>query len=541
MVKRLLFGSREIAPVFPAILILCLIAIWFSSTAHAGNEELSWNIAAQGENDPFAGQTALLALALDEPELSPAPKVPMQESVYISGTVYEPDLVTPVSGVVLTASAGGGQSSTNAQGFYEFILPLNWSGSITPALAGHLFVPEISDYSLRVMVSQMFFEDDYAAIPVGGGVPPAAPSNPDPVDDPPGNIPVPVDKTFTWDPPDATVYGIVIWRPSVAVPPHPELANEPSYTPQENLTGESRHNWFLLAGNQAGVTQGPQWTFRTAADAGGRAFNPFPPNNSSDINPLDLILSWEGSVTTYNVYLNPVAAPGPGNRLTIPPINESFYGPITLDPTTTYFWRVDSIDDFGGVTTGTVWRFDTGGFPTFPPGIVQNPSPTNGAGDVPVDSIMTWEPEPPAPRVGVPDSYTVFFGTKPTPGFFERRGTRTAPIFNPGTLEYNTAYYWRIEARNAGGGTLGPIWSFTTEDPPTPIPDQPINPFPANGATNQPVRLTPTWSNGGGATSYDIYFGTSPSLGQSDFRGNQTLLYFNVSDLQFNTTYYWRI
>ena len=35
----------------------------------------------------------------------------------------------------------------------------------------------------------------------------------------------------------------------------------------------------------------------------------------------------------------------------------------------------------------------------------------------------------------------------------------------PGDLGVETLYTWRIVARNSGGTTSGPIWSFTTTDP----------------------------------------------------------------------------
>src|SRR5262249_42246182 len=32
----------------------------------------------------------------------------------------------------------------------------------------------------------------------------------------------------------------------------------------------------------------------------------------------------------------------------------------------------------------------------------------------------------------------------------------------PGTLNNGTTFYWQIVARNSGGTTTGPVWSFTT-------------------------------------------------------------------------------
>ncbi|EMR75277.1 hypothetical protein MBGDF03_00902 [Thermoplasmatales archaeon SCGC AB-540-F20] len=45
----------------------------------------------------------------------------------------------------------------------------------------------------------------------------------------------------------------------------------------------------------------------------------------------------------------------------------------------------------------------------------------------------------------------------------------TETTFDPGTMDYETVYYWRIIAKdNHGASTWGPIWHFTTELAPMP-------------------------------------------------------------------------
>ena len=72
-------------------------------------------------------------------------------------------------------------------------------------------------------------------------------------------------------------------------------------------------------------------------------------------------------------------------------------------------------------------------------------------------------------------------------------------------------------------------------------PLKPTNPSPLNGATGISVDSATSWSNGGGATSYDVYFGTNPSPGSGEFKGNQTSLAFDPGVLNYSATYYWRI
>jgi hypothetical protein len=81
---------------------------------------------------------------------------------------------------------------------------------------------------------------------------------------------------------------------------------------------------------------------------------------------------------------------------------------------------------------------------------------------------------------------------------------------------------------NGTGGTL-------------PVSGKAINPTPANGATNQVISTTTSWENGGGATSYDVYFGTNPIPGIAEFKTNQTSVVFDPGLLGYTNTYYWRI
>lgn len=68
-----------------------------------------------------------------------------------------------------------------------------------------------------------------------------------------------------------------------------------------------------------------------------------------------------------------------------------------------------------------------------------------------------------------------------------------------------------------------------------------INPTPANGATNQLITVSTSWQNGGGATSYDVYFGTNATPGIAEFKTNKTATSFNPGTLVYSNTYYWRI
>ncbi len=69
-------------------------------------------------------------------------------------------------------------------------------------------------------------------------------------------------------------------------------------------------------------------------------------------------------------------------------------------------------------------------------------------------------------------------------------------------------------------------------------PEQAANPSPANSATGVNITVDLSWAAGSGATSHDVYFGTtSPGT----FRGNQAGTTFDTGTMANSTTYYWRI
>jgi hypothetical protein len=73
------------------------------------------------------------------------------------------------------------------------------------------------------------------------------------------------------------------------------------------------------------------------------------------------------------------------------------------------------------------------------------------------------------------------------------------------------------------------------------LPEQPINPNPMDGATSVPIETDLMWSDGGGAVTYDVYFGTNPAPGPAEFQGNQVEMTFDPGILTPSTTFHWRI
>ncbi len=121
---------------------------------------------------------------------------------------------------------------------------------------------------------------------------------------------------------------------------------------------------------------------------------------------------------------------------------------------TTYYWRVDELEADGTVNTGKVWSF------TVPPITAYAPFPADGQNFAAIDSILSW-----SAGYGSKLHY-IYFGDN-----FDDVNSATAgapnpsTTFNPGPLEYNKTYYWRIDEFNPPTTLRGEVWSFTTTQP----------------------------------------------------------------------------
>jgi len=285
------------------------------------------------------------------------------------------------------------------------------------------------------------------------------------------------------------------------------------------------------------VIKGDVWSFTTEPSAvPTQASNPSPADMAPGVS-ITADLSWTAGIntTSHDVYFGTDIddvndATTDSNEYMGNQDANSWY-PGGLDYETIYYWRIDEVGP-GGTTTGLVWRFTTEAIPL--PGQASNPSPADMAAEVSIDADLSWTAGSNA------TSHDVYFGTDPTPDASEFQGNQTDITFDLGTLDYETTYYWRIDEVGPGGTTTGLVWRFTTEGPP--VPGQASNPNPADIATDVNETTCLSWTAGPNTTSHDVYFGTNPIPDVNDFQRNQTGTTFcPAGDLEYKTTYYWRI
>src|SRR5439155_831825 len=153
---------------------------------------------------------------------------------------------------------------------------------------------------------------------------------------------------------------------------------------------------------------------------------------------------------------------------------QSYYPTPALLDGTTYYWQVIAKNS-DGTTVGPLWSFKTAGIPPpAGPTAASSPNPANGTIGTGTTLCLSWS----APGA---TSYDVRLGTVNPPLTVVYNSTQSyypAPTLLPGTT-----YYWQIVARNNGGTTVGPLWSFKTAGtPPALGPAPPDSPNPPSGA-----------------------------------------------------------
>ena len=199
--------------------------------------------------------------------------------------------------------------------------------------------------------------------------------------------------------------------------------------------------------------------------------------------------------------------------------------PDGLVPGTTYYWRIDEVNDTepNSPWKGEVWSF------AIPPKTAYVPDPANGAETIDVDVELGW-----TAGFGA-KLHTVYFGES----FDEVDNASGGPpqgttTFTPDTLQMAKTYYWQVDEFDAVDTFKGDVWSFITEGAVG-------SPSPANGAMD--VTQTPvlTWTSGVFADTHEVYFGPDAVSLELKGSGNLGSESFEPGQLEWNTTYYWRV
>ena len=240
-----------------------------------------------------------------------------------------------------------------------------------------------------------------------------------------------------------------------------------------------------------------------------KAMYPNPSHNAVNVPP-DVNLSWTAGVgaTSHNVYFGTTS---PGTLQCNQDANS--YNLPVLDFNTTYYWRVDEVNEANTVT-GVVWKFTT------TDGLAKNPDPANDVtAEVVLDKVLNWtagygatshdvyfgtdlnavrdaerpegdldgdgrvdyndiniltnywleNPAGSVPYAGVNDDdivdfadYALLVNNWMAQASTVFKGNQDANSYDPNLVK-ESSYYWRIDEVNGARRLKGNVWSFTTE------------------------------------------------------------------------------
>ncbi len=131
-----------------------------------------------------------------------------------------------------------------------------------------------------------------------------------------------------------------------------------------------------------------------------------------------------------------------------------FAYPDGLIPGTTYYWRIDGIND---AEPNSPWKGDVWSF-SIPPKTAYNPEPADDARFIDPNVEFSWTP-------GFDSKlHTVYFGdnfddVNNAAGGLPQALTTFTP---PGPLEREKTYYWRVDEFDIQATHKGDVWSFAT-------------------------------------------------------------------------------
>jgi len=171
-------------------------------------------------------------------------------------------------------------------------------------------------------------------------------------------------------------------------------------------------------------------------------------------------------------------------------------------------------------------------------------SPSDGATGQSVNVDLSWSGgDPDADSV----TYDVYFEAGDATPDSLACDDVSSTFCDPGTLSYDTHYYWKVVARDEHGATeTGPVWDFwTVAAPCTDPPDKPRNRTPSDGATGISVEASLDWSGGhpclGETVTYDVYLEGGDSTPDDLVCNDVTSSTCVPGTLGHDTHYYWKV
>jgi hypothetical protein len=295
------------------------------------------------------------------------------------------------------------------------------------------------------------------------------------------------------------------------------------------------YDHVLSPGEVLGAMEGKPWPYALGPD----------PVDGALYADTWLTLSWIGGAyaVSHDVYLgnnfddvnNGIGDTFRGNQADIYYVAgfPGFAYPDGLVPGTTYYWRIDEVNE---AEPNSPWKGDIWSF-SIPPKTAYYPDPADGAELIDLDSQLNW-----TAGFGTKLHYVVFgedFDEVSNAAMGVPNGTAN---YSPGPLKLAKTYYWRVDEFDGIETHKGEVWSFTTLGAAS-------GANPANGAVDVKPSAVLRWDAGSVAASHEVYFGTdadavkNATTASPEYKGTRALgeESCDPGKLEFNTAYYWRI
>jgi phosphodiesterase/alkaline phosphatase D-like protein len=168
-----------------------------------------------------------------------------------------------------------------------------------------------------------------------------------------GSSGIMLNPTLSWDAGLNTVsYNVYFGTISPGTLQSDPNSTDTIFTPAGPLAANTTYYWRVDSVGESSTVEGFVWMFTTGSP---KASNPSPANSATQVT-INPTLSWTpgAGAISHDVYLGTANPPVSFVNVTV-----ASYSPATLATDTTYYWRVNERDSFGGVAIGDIWSFTT--------------------------------------------------------------------------------------------------------------------------------------------------------------------------------------
>ena len=254
------------------------------------------------------------------------------------------------------------------------------------------------------------------------------------------------------------------------------------------------------------------------------------PSNGAIGQSVYLMLDWSGitGATYYDVEIDIINDfSSPNYDLFSVSSSASYIYVSDLFFETEYFWRVRARSASDTSVWTSIYSFTT-------LNDISLVAPTNLASNQSVYTMLDWGGLSGVTYYDVELDTDAGFGSVDYQTFSVASSSSSMYVSD---LKFETTYFWRTRARHSVDTTQwSATWSFSTLDGISLV-------SPTNLASSQSVYTMLDWSGLSGVTYYDVELDTDAGFGSVDYQtfsvaSSSSSMY--VSDLKFETTYFWR-